>query len=461
MFKKVLALVAALNLALAAWPASAGGGPAQRLGTGVPTAIAAAPDGAGLAVGSSIGVWFFAADTLTPVSFWDIGEWVTSVQYSVDGRFVRANGRYYDNWLGQPVTLVPGDTPWLAHDCSPDGRYCATQRIAHVIVQDQDTLIHVALLRTDLVHDFAWSPDGRTLYTAGSRVQAWDIPAGTLKQVQVGHFTSPSWKVLWSPDGSQLAFGSALYDVATAQVIGQHVCPGRWPPSDTFNCTGPRLEYYPEFWGERVQVYTDAQATTYRWIEPHDLWARAAALNPSGTLLATSGQDFVRPAGVSLFATCPDCRVVHTTRVWEVSSFARLGQLPVGFDQLAFAMGDDVVVGITAGRLEAWDWRHARQVWVADLPAGRLEVSPNGEYVATAAYGHGNTDIHLWRAATGERVATLTGHTAPSQTAWSRTSAYDVRWPFGIRLTSLAFSPDSTKLAAGSQDGTVLIWPIP
>jgi WD40 repeat protein len=267
--------------------------------------------------------------------------------------------------------------------------------------------------------------------------------------------------VLWSPDGSQLAFGSALYNVATAQVIGEHVCPGRWPPSDAFDCTGSRLEYYPEFWGERVQIYTDPKATTYRWIEPHESWTRAAALNPTGALLATSGQDLVRPAGSPPFATCPDCRVVHTTRVWEVSSFARLGQLPVGFDQLAFAMGDEIIVGITAGHLEAWDWRSARQVWVADLPAGRLEVSPNGEYVSTTAFGQGNTDITLWRAATGELVATLTGHTAPSREAWSRTSAYDVRWPFGIHLTSLAFSPDSTKLAAGSQDGTVMIWPVP
>jgi WD40 repeat protein len=90
-----------------------------------------------------------------------------------------------------------------------------------------------------------------------------------------------------------------------------------------------------------------------------------------------------------------------------------------------------------------------------------LAVSPTGEYAATYQTALSRTTVKLWRISTGELVNTFAGHTAPTMEAWRHSPAYDVRWPFGIHLTGLAFSTDGTKLAASSLDGTVLIWPVP
>ena len=48
--------------------------------------------------------------------------------------------------------------------------------------------------------------------------------------------------------------------------------------------------------------------------------------------------------------------------------------------------------------------------------------------------------IRLWNVATGENIHTFWGHTTDVQ--------------------SLAFSPDSTLLASGSVDGTILLWDV-
>jgi WD40 repeat protein len=61
--------------------------------------------------------------------------------------------------------------------------------------------------------------------------------------------------------------------------------------------------------------------------------------------------------------------------------------------------------------------------------------SPDGTRLAAPVPGHA---IALWDAATGERLATFTGH--------------------AHEATSVAFSPDGARLVAGAVDGSVLVW---
>ena len=56
MLRKITLIVACAAMLFSAVPARADTGPVQRLGTGIPTSIAASPYGKMLAVGSSIGM---------------------------------------------------------------------------------------------------------------------------------------------------------------------------------------------------------------------------------------------------------------------------------------------------------------------------------------------------------------------------------------------------------------------
>ncbi|WP_170159610.1 WD40 repeat domain-containing protein [Calidithermus terrae] len=88
-----------------------------------------------------------------------------------------------------------------------------------------------------------------------------------------------------------------------------------------------------------------------------------------------------------------------------------------------------------------WDWatgRQIRRVQVSDSDEdwfGDLAVSPDGKMLA-AAYGN---QVLLFALEEGDTpLATLTGHTAA--------------------VSSVAFSPDGSRLVSGSEDGGALVW---
>ena len=466
MLRKALLTMALLSLLLTSWPVQAAAGPTQRLGTGVATAIAAAPNGAVIAVGSSIGVWFFTADTLAPLGFWDTGEWVVRVQYSTDGRYLRANDLYWEVGRTSAVPAVPAETVWLEHACSPNHQYCVQLEAAHVVVTDRDTLIDVAVIQTETIHDTAWSPDGQTLYTVGQRTAAWAIPSGKLKRSLTAFFTDAVGLVGWSADGRVVGNDYEAWEVDHGQPVTPPICPAGQGLTHGQICGTDRLATYDEYLGDgavqyKLRVYTNAEKTRWRWIVPHTSMTNFASLSADGTRLVTSGYDAGQnPCGGYLYwcSGSVRCEPTATTRIWAVDTFELLAQLPVGFCQAYFLPGNTQIIGITSEALEVWDWPSQTRRWSTPTQAGLLALSPNAQYAATTTAD----TVNLWRVDTGALIQVLTGHTAPSDKDWQRTNGYDVRWPFGVGgINGPAFSPDGTQLAASGDDGTVLIWPVP
>ncbi len=436
MFKKLIALIIAVGLVFPTTPVRAeGAGPVQRLGAGIPTSVAAAPDGKTLAVGSSIGVWFLDVTTLTPTGFWDTGVWVDSVVYSVDGRYLRVNERVYELASGSVVEV--GEVAWVDHRCSFDGRLCVEQDVRDGFVYstkvvDTNTLIVTKMMEVG-INDVAWSSDGTLLYTVGYEwrnmrnpdelVKTWDTKMWREVQRAENLFTNGSLKELWSSGEN----GTALDAPVT-------------------------------LWSSR-RVYL-SNSTTGQPIGdfvPHHILLWSASLSKDGQLLVTSGENTLRDCydGKDFWYDYRTCKTREmSTRIWNVETRDLLTELSLAFYSPKFSNDGNLVIGRTQSHIEVWDWQAKERLWAVEESlncfgpsrwgitcGGYFSLDPSGKFVASYPFASTGNAVRLYHLTTGELVATLTGHTAP--------------------ITGVAFGPDGTKVAASSQDGTILIWDVP
>ena len=178
------------------------------------------------------------------------------------------------------------------------------------------------------------------------------------------------------------------------------------------------------------------------------------------------------PDGTRLLSKCTD----WTNRVWDVMCGEEIGEfpevfvMPHGYFDAAYikSLGEDLrvlthfvplvfspcgnlITGVSGASILVWDIEQceARIIMHTPLtvPDGEyplvdpIVLSPCGRYVAFGEIwqpGLEKVPVQLWDISTGENVATFLGH------------------PTDIQC--LAFSPDSTILASGSHDGTILLW---
>jgi WD40 repeat protein len=256
----------------------------------------------------------------------------------------------------------------------------------------------------------ALSPDGTRIATAHrqgggepSAVRIWDRATGRLisRFAHEGTIT----EVAWSPDGRRVA--SAGYD-RIAQVwdpaTGKPVTPPMmhrsivdqvaWSPDGTRLATRSELS---------AQVWDAATGKPAAPAMSHSHRLNAVAWSPDGTRLATAAYD-------------------DTAQIWD----ARTGQRAMS----PLAHGHPV-------ELVAW--------------------SPDGKRVATAA---DEEPARIWDASTGRLVASL-GHndalvaTPVRGVGGGRTAASIVQHGSAV---ALAWSPDGTRLATGSEDQTAQVW---
>ena len=173
-------------------------GAKMRIGKGEITGrIAYSPDGALLAVPSSIGVWLYDVKTGAEVNLLTgHSDRVYAVAFSPAG-----------------LTLASGG-----------GSRDKTVRLWNVRT---GTHLHVLEGHTTPVKSVAFSPDGLTLASGGSwrdnTVRLWDVLTGTHLHTLEGHTHSVE-SVVWSPDGSILASGGddhtvRLWDVREGEPL--------------------------------------------------------------------------------------------------------------------------------------------------------------------------------------------------------------------------------------------------
>jgi len=277
--------------------------------------LAWSPDGKILAYanfGGEIGLW----DTASQQSlrtFGGQGSISESVAWSPDGRsLASASGgetiRLWNPANGQTLCTLTNDQDEVKVVAwSPDGKTLAA--LSTSAFEFSDTVIRLLdiatgdTLRTlaapqfsmSFVFDVAWSPDGKTLASAGNdkTIRLWDPATGQTIRTLTEHQKAVI-SVAWSPDGKTLASASEdhtirLWDPATGQTIRTltghegSVSSVAWSPSGNTLASASE-DGTSRLWGP-------ATGQTIRTLTGHEGSVLSVAWSPDGKTLASASQD--------------------------------------------------------------------------------------------------------------------------------------------------------------------------
>jgi hypothetical protein len=259
---------------------------------------------------------------------------------------------------------------------------------------------------TDLVLALAFSPDGKTLASAGwdRSIRLWDAQTGNKQAALVGH-TRQVWSLAFSPDGKLLASGSAdrtarLWDVAAGREKARRS--GLAASAVGFSPAGRTLAVGGD--DGTVQLWDVAKARERATLRGHTNRVNAVAFAPDGMTLATASWD-------------------TTVRLWEVAREQVKATLAGHRGSLvSLAYSPD-------GQMLASACRY-HQV--------RREGGPRGEITDIE---DGN-EVKVWAVGRGKARLTFEPDGASG-------------------LVAVGLSPDGKVLTTVNSDGTVRHWDLP
>ncbi len=334
-------------------------------------------------------------------------------------------------------------------------------------------------------HSLTFSPDGKTLAT-GYRdfgvITLWDVTSHRPKRVITqpncetsAVFSNASTEKLYitgfPPEQSDY-WGNTLnlWEIEQSKPISKLTIPGELPyrsamvyspNTNLLACgNGTDVEDWDEDDPENGAVYVwnvPSEQMHHVFRGKHVNRINYVRFSPDGTRLISRDTNWV-------------------TRLWDVMNGEEIGEFPENIvvqDQLTYeqhetlserfdevtsfrphvfsSCGNLIAGGFSDDRILVWDIEKCEPYVTIRPPLTEgkgyipsidpIEFSHCGRYLAYGENwkpGVAKVPVRLWDISTGENIATFLGH------------------PTDIQC--LAFSPDSTILASGSFDGTILLW---
>ncbi|MFQ5472080.1 MAG: WD40 repeat domain-containing serine/threonine-protein kinase [Dehalococcoidia bacterium] len=216
-----------------------------------------------------------------------------------------------------------------------------------------------------------------------------------------------------------------------------------------------------------------ASDTSIAILEGHRDQVNSVAFSPDGKRLASGSAD-------------------NTIRIWDVPTGRELAVLDgngAGVLSLAYSRdGTRLALASEEGTLSVWDvsdWQEPKTLWSRTEHDGEtpcVAFDPSGERLAT---GSADETVRIWDASTGDvlRVIRCAGSVTVKSVAvspdgrrlaatpwnemsariWDLSNLDELKRPLVLKghrggVFAVAFSPDGTLLATGSQDHTVRLW---
>jgi WD40 repeat protein len=349
------------------------------------------------------------------------------------------------------------------------------------------------------LRSIAVSPDGKTVAAVGgcSRVCLWDLATGRELFTQHQGHDAPVNSVAWTPDGKQIVSGGTngqmwVRDAATGEGVRQlHGDPAQaiasaLSPDGRRAASAQPFNKVVHLWDGR----TGAEVCRLSAGPEVDRALSVAFTHDSKTLLL-GGHQFARePSALANSVLCTYDAATGRPLGRTALSQTMLWRLACSPDGRTLAAGgatekDPIVL---------WDLQENKEILTFD---GRrddcvsLAFSPDGRTLVSS--GHTTKAVRLWEVATGKEIFSFRGHTcgviavafSPDGRVFASASgdhpdavttlaAHEIRfWDAAtgtllgrlaspdINCTSLAFSPDGSRLASGMRDTTVLVWQLP
>ncbi len=454
-------------------------------GKGSPRQVAFSPDGKLLAVGTTIGIWLYDAETLDEIRFIETPTWVSGMAFSADGSRLFAQtgaaivwtwdtgtGECLNEWRLQgdvpgeslsrrAVTFSPGDTGLIA-----------VSEYEKIWIWDlnQEKRLHTLEGHTSQVESLTFSSDAKFLASASldKTVRIWDVETGLLLHTLT--HTDYVVSLVFSPDDAILVSGLANGQIWTwdtrsgthLQVLTGHTssvdCLAFAPATTSHN--SEHLVLASGSGDFTVRMWDVETSTLVQTLPKHDFMVTGIAFSSDGSILIS----------LELFD--------DLLRVWD----ARTGKLVnsiTGYDEVwARAISSTNIVFATSGsEIQLWDVSTGRQERTIKGHTGdvtSLALSANGKTLASCERAY--RGVWVWDLASETRTQIETGSDcwgiglSPDgrlvAVAVDRSVSYVYDVQNGERLhiigrgSSLFFSPDGKRLITGA-DGGIDVWDVP